>query len=142
MTVPTCSALDCGGIADDRTGWCAAHRRALTFTAKLSDALSEFLHKQDGGYLQSGVRLTPENVHNVELAGTHIAHGLACLMYACFESDVIGYDETPIRLNSYSIGEATPWRIDIKWKAGQLEPFDDWPDEESDEFDNDEEDEP
>ena len=137
MSTPTCCALACDSVADDKTGLCPDHRRALTLTVKMQDAVSEFLQTKVGNNLQSSVRLNAKNVHNVELAGNHLAHALALLISALFESTV-DYDDAPIKSRSLSVGEQTNWSVLFEWMAGRSERFIDWTDAECD----DEEDEP
>jgi len=44
VTIPTCQAQLCDGVADDRSRLCAEHRRALTLTTKIQDAVREYLN--------------------------------------------------------------------------------------------------
>lgn len=139
MTALACEAESCTGIVTTAGGLCADHRRALTLTTKLQDAVSEFLQTKVGNNLQSSVRLDVTNVRNVELAGNHLAQGLALLVSALFDISA-DYDDAPIKLRSLSIGEQKNWSVLFKWMAGRSEPID-WTDADCDD-ELDEEDEP
>lgn len=137
MTVPTCRAQGCDGIADT-AGLCPAHRRARTFTAKIQDATLEFLHKQIGGSLQSSVNVTTENLKRIEDGGQYLAEGLALLISACFDTTEIAYEPIPISARMASNRAGVNWRVDFRWSANAVnsELFND--DEFDDEFDDDE----
>lgn len=129
MTAPTCAAQACAGVADDGSGLCSAHRRSLTLTTKVQDAVREFLH---GNLNPSAViRPTPENARKVVEAGTHIAQGLALLIATRF--DDMSFDPSPIYVHDLSSATNTPWRVSFSWQANQLkEEQDDDEDEELD----------
>lgn len=138
MTALACEASGCTGIVTTAGGMCADHRRALTLTTKIQDAVIEFLQMKVGNNLQSSVRLNVENVHNVELAGNHLAHGLALLVSALFETTA-DYDDAPIKSRSLSAGEQINWSVLFKWMAGRSEPID-WTEADcDDELDEDDE---
>lgn len=134
MTSLTCRADGCDGITTDGTGWCPGHRRALTFTAKLTDAVREFLHKSLGDTLASSVVVTPKNRDNIELAGTYLAQGMALLVSTCFGS-AIDYNPAPITLRTKSNSAAVDWRTDFKWVATETTQL---IDDDLDEFDDEE----
>lgn len=120
-TVPLCGAESCNGVAN-LAGLCDDHIRALRLTTKIQDALSEFLHVQQGSTLRSSVRMDQENQQNVELAGWSIAQGIALLVSTCFESGIT-FDPEPISLLSRTTGNTTNWRVRFSWIAGKPEPF-------------------
>lgn len=100
------------------------HRRALTLTTKLQDAVNQFLTKQVGANLQSSVNLIPQNIERVERAGIHLAQALGLLLSTCFDSNV-RTDEMPIVLRSTSAGVVPNWQALFKWQAGNPGLFDD-----------------
>lgn len=136
VTIPTCRAEYCAGVADHSSGLCAAHRRALTLSTTMQDTVTEFLHVQHGGTLQSSVALVPANTEKVERAGHHLALALALLVSTCFESEVT-FDETPISLRNVSHGAKNNWRVAFNWQAGRPEFVDDELDAYDDEDDDD-----
>lgn len=114
MSVPQCQALDCGGVADDGKGLCAAHRRALTLTVKVQDAVREFLRGSANG--PNAISLSEENIDNAGEAGMYFAEGLALLTKTVFRSNV-AYDEQPIEVAYNSQGCMPEWQVKFTWSA-------------------------
>lgn len=133
MTVPTCRAQGCDNVADV-ADLCAGHRRAMTFSTRLQDAVHEFLHKPQGGSLQSSVVVTTKNRDNIELAGTYLAQGMALLISACFGTG-IDYKPDPISLRTSSKTRHMDWRTEFEWLATDSTPI---ITDELDDFDDDE----
>ena len=131
MTGPACRAEHCAGVADDGTGLCGAHRRSLTLTTKLQDAVREFLQ---GGHCRDAIRPTPDNARKVVEAGEHFAQGLACLISTRF--DDVRFDPSPIyAINLSLVANQPPWRVSFAWNANEIIESDD---ETEDELDDDE----
>lgn len=123
-TIPRCQAHGCDGIADDGTGLCAAHRRAVTLTVKVQDAVREFLH--------DGIKATSSNENEVAEAGTYLAEGVALLLKVLFGSEV-SYDREPIILQQRP---GLTWRVLFSWMVALSAAT--WDDEDSDDVDTDE----
>lgn len=128
MTVPQCVARCCAGVADDGTGLCAAHRRSLTLSTKLQDAVREFLQ---GGHWQDAIRPTPDNARKVVEAGTQLAHALALLISTRFVD--VSFDPSPLYAADLAHSPtATPWRVSFAWHANESAELADDEDEDSD----------
>lgn len=114
MTAPQCVAECCAGVPADRTGLCTAHRRSLTLSTKMQDAVREFLH----GNLKAGnvIRPTTENAPKVIEAGALFAQGLALLISTAFDSEIVSYDGAPIVIGDLRRNQP-PWRVSFAWKA-------------------------
>lgn len=110
MTVPRCAAPCCAGVADDGKGLCAAHRRALTLSSKLQDAVGEYVN---AGNRLDAIKPTDDNAHIVGEAGEHLAQGLALLISTRLHD--VTFDPSPLRRGTH-----TPWRVSFAWRGNFL----------------------
>lgn len=115
-TVPRCSAQGCDGLVDGHVGgrFCASHRRALTLTAAVTDALVSFLAMTSAPGVETG-----SPVHrDVAEAGECFAAGLGLLIGTAF-GDEISVEAEPIRLlaNGTKEDQRARWRINFQWRV-------------------------
>lgn len=116
-----CSAADCNSPVDGHLGgkWCAAHRRSLTLTAAVTDALVSFLAATS----VPGIEIGSPVHRDVSEAGECFAAGLGLLVGAAF-GDEISVGAEPIRLlpSGTKDDQRARWRINFQWQAGRGEP--------------------
>lgn len=115
-TVPRCTAFGCSGLVDGHTGghFCAAHRRALTLTAAVTDALVSFLAATSA----PGVEIGSPVHRDVAEAGECFAAGLGLLIGTAFGEEITVEAET-IRLlaNGTKDDQRVRWRINFQWRV-------------------------
>lgn len=115
MTAPTCQAGACAGVPSDDKGLCPAHRRALTLTVEIQDAVRKYVN---GAHWQDVVKPTTDNAKNVVEAGELLAQGIALLISTRF--DDVTFDPAPIYAQDLSTTTHTPWRVSFSWQAHEL----------------------
>jgi len=110
-----CGVESCRMPVDGNFGglFCAAHRRALRFSATLNDALIELL-----GTGPNMVRPNATNQTDLREAGEHFAIGLAKVFGPVFNTTVL-VDPEPITLDVVkgSDSQVFRWHVSLKWKA-------------------------
>ncbi len=110
--LPTCAATHCENLPVARAGFCVQHVRCLRLTARVSDAVREFLRSvatpfddENDGRADSPIE------QSVIKAGEHFAHGLGLLVGSQFGEDV-RWNPSPIHVERYR------WRTEFIWQVG------------------------
>lgn len=114
MTPLMCQAGACAGVPTDDKGLCPAHRKALTLTIEIQDAVRRYMN---GGHWQDVIKPTTDNAKNAVSAGEHLAQGIALLISTRF--DDVSYDPSPIYAQDLAHTATTPWRVSFSWQARQ-----------------------
>ncbi|BBX30950.1 hypothetical protein [Mycolicibacterium mageritense] len=104
-----CTAELCTNLPATQGGLCPGHRRTLLLTAKISDAVREFLSSADiPPNAESGLI---EN--QVMEAGEYLAQGLGLLATTQFDEQLI-WDSLPIHIEPEKWQGR--WRVEFVWK--------------------------
>lgn len=117
VTIPTCQAQLCDGVADDRSRLCAEHRRALTLTTKIQDAVREYLNGNLRPY--DALRPTAESATKIVEAGEYLRLAMKQLISAQFD-DVKFQLAQPIYTGDLALTSAAPWRINFVWQGDRI----------------------
>lgn len=121
--LPTCAAAHCENLPVARAGFCAEHVRCLRLTARVSDAVREFLRSVGNpAENETDDRADSSIAQSVIQAGEHFAHGLGLLVGSQFGEDV-RWNPSPIHVERYR------WRTEFIWQVGESGESD--PDDES-----------
>lgn len=109
-TLPSCAAQGCDRPAHGyRDRWCTPHRRGLTLSTALTDALVSFLALAGDA---------PEYDERVVVAGELIQVALELLLGSAFNSDDVVVEERPIKFKDSVDTEKVRWRVSLGWLAG------------------------
>lgn len=117
-----CSADGCA-YPPERVGLCAQHRRTLRLTARISDAVREFLNSAEilaeGGNGLIENRLIEDQV--IE-AGECLAQGLGLLASTQFD-DPLFWNPSAIHIEDRNWREKLPerWRVEFVWRIAETD---------------------
>ncbi|GAT04260.1 MULTISPECIES: hypothetical protein [Mycolicibacterium] len=116
-----CAAELCTNLPATQGALCPGHRRTLLLTAKISDAVREFLSSADiPPSTESG--LIEDQVME---AGEYLAQGLGLLATTQFDEQLI-WDSSPIHIEPEKWQGR--WRVEFVWKiadSGETEDIED-----------------